>query len=67
MFKRLFKKRATELVSFYTGTDGLKKHSEFIDSIDEKGIKIIHTYTLYHKYSSSHMPEYLNYVISYKD
>ena len=57
-------KTKTKLVSFYTGTDGLQKHYEFINSIDEKGIKIIHAYTLFHDYSSSHKPQWLNYVIS---
>lgn len=63
---RLFKRKKTKLVSFQTGTDGLRKHREFIESIDERGITIIHAYTLYHDYSSSHKPRSLNYIITYK-
>ena len=56
---------STKLLSFHTGTIGLHEHRLFIESIDEKKIKIIHSYTLYHEYSHSHKPAYLNYVVQY--
>lgn len=57
------KNTLTRIVSFQTGTSGMKKHKEFIDSIDSKGIRIINAYNTYHEYSSSHIPAYLHYVI----
>lgn len=59
------KKRKTKLVSFNTGTLGMKAHREFIESIDKKGIKIIHAYTLYHDRSVE--PSSFSYVISYRE
>lgn len=63
---KLFKKRKTEELAFHTGTSGVRAHREFIDSVDERGIKIINSWITYHDYSSSHKPAYINYVISYK-
>ena len=64
---RLFKKRKTKLFCFHTGTDGLKKHREFLNWVDESGAKIVNAYVLYHSHSSAHKPEYLNYVVTYKE
>jgi hypothetical protein len=61
-----FKRRVTEQLSFHTGADGMGKHRQFISDVDKKRIKIINTWTTYHSYDSSHEPEYLNYVITYK-
>jgi hypothetical protein len=46
--KRLFTKTEVKEVSFHTGTDGMKKHSEFIDWVNESGTEIINSYITYH-------------------
>ena len=52
-----------KLYSFHTGTDGMRRHSEFIDYLSRNGLEIVNAYVLYHSYNSSHKPAYLNYVI----
>ena len=42
--KRFFTKSEIREVSFYTGTDGMKKHSEFIDWVNENDVEIINSY-----------------------
>jgi hypothetical protein len=64
---KLFKRRKTRLVTFYTGTKGLEEHRQFINTAADRGIKILHAYTLYHDYNNSHEPATLNYVITYKE
>ena len=64
--KRFFTKSEIREVSFYTGTDGMKKHSEFIDWVNENDVEIINSYITYHKYDYSHIPRYINYVIKIK-
>ena len=64
--KRFFTKSEIREVSFHTGTDGMKKHSEFIDWVNESGTEIINSFITYHKYSHSHKPQYINYVIKIK-
>ena len=64
--KRFFTKSEIRELSFYNGTDGMKKHSEFIDWVNESGTEIINSYITYHKYSHSHQPQYINYVIKIK-
>lgn len=64
--KRFFTKAEVREVSFHTGTDGRKKHSEFIDWVNESGTEIINSYITYHKYSKAHIPQYINYVIKIK-
>lgn len=59
-------KQKTELISFHCGTNGMEKHSNFINSIDKKGIKIINCYTKYNRFKE-HMPDYLYYVIQYNE
>ena len=59
-------RKKTELIRFHCGTNGMEKHSNFINSIDEKGIKIINCYTKYNSYEK-HMPDYLCYVIEYNE
>lgn len=61
----MFRKRITILVSFDTGRNGMKDHKNFIDNLDKNGGRIIHAYTFYHDYSSSHKPATLNYVVEY--
>ncbi len=39
--KRFFTKAEIRELSFHTGTDGMKKHSEFIDWVNESGTDII--------------------------
>jgi hypothetical protein len=56
----------TKLISFHCGTNGMAKHSEFINSIDSKEIKIINCYTKYNTYEK-HIPDYLYYVIQYRE
>jgi len=63
---KIFKKRKTEQLAFHTGTNGMTAHREFIEIVNEDNIKIINSWITYHSYSSSHKPEYINYVISYK-
>lgn len=55
----------TEEVCFHTGTAGMARHSEFIKSIDEKGIRIIHAYTTFNKFNQN-SPEHLCYIITYE-
>lgn len=55
----------TKLFHFNTGTDGLKRHQKFIKMINKKGFKIVHSYTLFNRFSK-HSPEYLCYVIQFK-
>jgi hypothetical protein len=57
--------RRTVLVSFQCGTQGLREHSEFIKNLDKNNGRIVHAYTLYHDYSNSHKPNFLNYVVEY--
>ena len=64
--KRFFTKAEIREVSFHTGTDGMKKHSEFIDWVNQNDVEIINSYITYHKYSHSHQPQYINYVIKIK-
>jgi hypothetical protein len=64
--KRFFTKSEIRELSFHTGTDGMKKHSEFIDWVNESGTEIINSYITYNKYSHSHRPQYINYVIKIK-
>ena len=64
--KRFFTKTEIREVSFHTGTDGMKKHSEFIVWVNESGTEIINSFITYHKYSHSHKPQYINYVIKIK-
>ena len=63
--KRFFTKTEIREVSFHTGTDGMKKHSQFIDWVNESGIEIINSYITYHQYEP-HKPQYINYVIKIK-
>jgi hypothetical protein len=56
----------TKLISFHCGTNGMEKHSKFINSIDSEEIKIINCYTKYNTYEK-HMPDYLYYVIQYRE
>jgi len=65
LLKRLFTKSQIKEVSFHTGTDGMKKHSQFIDWVNESGAEIINSYITYHRYEP-HQPEYINYVIKIK-
>jgi len=64
--KRFFTKSEYREVSFHTGTDGMKKHSEFIDWLNESGTEIINSYIIYHQYDNSHKPQYINYVFKFK-
>ena len=64
--KRLFTKTEVKEVCFHTGTDGMKKHSEFIDWVNESGTEIINSYITYHQYDNSHQPQYINYVFKIK-
>ena len=64
--KRFFTKSEIREVSFYTGTDGMKKHSEFIDWVNENDVEIINSFITYHKYDYSHIPRCINYVIKIK-
>ena len=66
LFNNFFKRSKVKHVTFYFGTEGMKEHTRFIDEINEKNIKIINSFVTYHKYSSAHVPEYLNYVIKTK-
>ena len=66
LLKRLFTKSQIKEVSFHTGTDGMKKHSEFIDWVNESGTEIINSYITYHQYDNSHQPQYINYVVKIK-
>lgn len=59
-------KKETKAVSFDTGTDGLRKHAEFIRDLDKNNGRIVHAYTLYHDYSNSHKPRLLNYIVEYE-
>jgi hypothetical protein len=59
-------KTKTKLISFNCGTNGMEKHSEFINSIDSQEIKIINCYTKYNRFES-HIPDYLYYVVQYKE
>ena len=61
----MFTKSQIKEVSFHTVTDGMKKHSEFIDWVNESGAEIINSYITYHRYEP-HQPEYINYVIKIK-
>jgi len=63
--KRFFTKTEIREASFHTGTDGMKKHSQFIDWVNESGAEIINSYITYHRYEPHH-PEYINYVIKIK-
>lgn len=64
--KRFFTKTEYREVCFQTGTDGLKKHSEFIDWVNESGTEIVNSYIIYHRYDNSHQPQYINYVVKIK-
>ena len=64
--KRFFTKSEIRELSFYNGTDGMKKHSEFIDWVNENDVEIINSYITYHKYDYSHQPQYINYVVKIK-
>jgi hypothetical protein len=65
-FKRLFKKKRVMLTSYHTGTNGMKKHDEFIKWINANDVEIINSYITYHKdYKDNHLPEYINYVVKY--
>ena len=64
--KRFFTKAEIRELSFHTGTDGMKKHSEFIDWVNESGAEIINSYITYHQYSLKHQPQYINYVFKFK-
>jgi len=55
----------TKLFHFHTGTDGLKRHREFIKMINKKGFKIVNAYTLFNHFAK-HSPEYLCYVVQFK-
>jgi len=44
----------------------MKKHSEFIDWVNESGTEIINSYITYHRYDNSHLPQYINYVVKIK-
>jgi len=63
---KLFKKRRTKYLCFHTGTKGMSNHCRFIKKVDDEGIEIINSWTTYHSHSSSHIPEYLHYVITFK-
>lgn len=63
-FKR--KKVKIRLISFHTGTSGLNQHEEFINSLEENEVEIVHAYTLFHDHSHEHRPRSLNYVIRFK-
>lgn len=60
------KKFIVKRLAFHFGTDGMKQHYEFLKEVNEKQIKILHCYTTYYEYSSSHKPEYIHYIIKYK-
>lgn len=62
----MFYRRKTELVSFWNGMHGRQEQREFFESLDKNGGRVIHGFTTYHSYSSSHIPETFNYVIEYK-
>ena len=64
--KSLFTKSVVRHVSFWTGTEGMKAHEEFIEWVNKNDVKIINAYTLYHMYENSHKPQSFNYVIKYK-
>ena len=50
-------------VSFHLGTDGKKKHSEFIKWLNENDAEIINSYTTYGRGIHSHEPFGLHYII----
>jgi hypothetical protein len=63
--RNLFKRRKVRLFSFCTGTDGMRKHLEFVGWLNSSGAEVISFYIKYHDYSDSHKPSYLNYVVKY--
>lgn len=65
--KWIFKRKKTERMSFHIGgTDGQKKHENFLKWVTDEQIKIVHVYTTYYPWEGSkHIPEYLNYIVQY--
>ena len=64
--KWLFKKKKTEKMSFHTGTDGQRKHDNFLKWVNDEQVKIIHAYTTFYPWEKSkHIPEFLNYIVQY--
>jgi hypothetical protein len=66
LFRLLFPKYEVIHTSFHTGTNGMKRHREFIKYVNKENIEIINSYITYHSYSDSHKPESINYVVKIK-
>jgi hypothetical protein len=64
LFRLLFPKYEVHHVSFHTGTNGMKRHRDFIETVNKENIEIINSYITYHRDNlHSHKPESINYVI----
>ena len=67
LFRLLFPKYEVHHVSFLIGTTGgMQRHMEFIEYVNKENIEVINSYITYHRYSNSHQPESINYVIKIK-
>ena len=66
LFRFLFSKYEIRHVSFHTGTDGIKRHEEFIKAVNKYNVEIINSYIMYHSHRDSHKPESIHYVIKVK-
>jgi hypothetical protein len=67
LFDLFFKKYKYVQASFHMGTDGVRKHDEFINYINEHKIEIINSYVTYNRQDiHSHKPEHINYLIKIK-
>jgi len=64
---KLFKRKKTERMSFHIGgSDGRKKHENFLKWVNDENVKIIHVYTTFYSWEKSrHIPESLHYIVRY--